>query len=89
MRLFGRDPEEIASMMAWKLEPKPEAMTRIRHGELSWLGILEKYKHNMRELLVSGFRVSNQSSSSFKTFPLQRLSRDADSGRHTIVQKMI
>jgi hypothetical protein len=40
MRLFGSEPVDIASIRAWKLEPKPEAMTRIRHGEVSCVDIL-------------------------------------------------
>ena len=35
MRLFGSWPPATASMMAWKFEPKPEAMTRMRHGDAS------------------------------------------------------
>jgi hypothetical protein len=35
IRLFGSLPVDIPSMRAWKFEPKPEAMTRMRHGETS------------------------------------------------------
>ena len=41
MRLFRSRPVDIASMRAWKFEPKPEAMIRIRHGDSSGPVILE------------------------------------------------
>lgn len=43
MRLFRSRPVDIASMRAWKLDPKPEAMTKIRHDDSSDPVILENF----------------------------------------------
>jgi hypothetical protein len=43
-------------MMAWKFEPKPDAMTTMRHGETSWLAILGHSEIGVPSQGLSGIR---------------------------------